>query len=277
MASFPQLPVLFLACVNSYQRGRRLRYLVQERKSITRLIGTPSIPYYQAIEKGNRPHNLFLQWLPQEQDRITHLHLVGHTDDKELRVESDKFEVPVSQHALGQLIDLLPNLTCVYLSGCATPALLDLFLRKDVPAVIVTRTHSRNHVATSIAETFYAELAQGASVWKAFETVQVEHAGVRAFPVKYHIDSDEMKWLDKEESGSDLSWGMYYLPENLPRLSQAPPSRQIIPYGDTRQRRWSPRRVMRYALTAVSLGLLAVTIALYLRDAHSWHQFLAFW
>jgi len=277
MASSPHLPVLFLACVNSYQRGRRLRYLVHERKAIARLLSSPHIPFYQPVEKGNRPHHLFLQWLPKEHDRITHLHLVGHADDEQLRVESENFEVPVSRQALSQLIDLLPNLTCVYLSGCATTDLLDLLLRKDIPAIIATRTHSRDHVATAVAETFYAEIAKGASVQAAYEVVQVHHPGMRRFAVQYTVETDEMHWMAKDDTDGDLAWGMYFLPENLPKLSQPPRPRQVIPYGDPGRLRWAPRRVMRYALTAVTVGLLAVGIALYLRDAHTWQQLLAFW
>jgi len=277
MASSSHLPVLFLACVNSYQRGRRLRYLVHERKAIARLLSSPPLPFYQPIEKGNRPHHLFLQWMPRAQNRITHLHLVGHADDEQLRIESEDFEVPVSRQALSQLIDLLPNLTCVYLSGCATSDLLDLLLRKDVPAIIATRTHRRDHAAAAIAETFYAELAQGTSVQAAYEVVQAQHPGMRRFPVQYQIETDEMHWLDQEDTSSDLAWGMYFLPENLPRLSKPPRPRQVIPYGDHGRQRWPPRRVMRYALTAVTMGLLAVGIALYLRDAHAWTPWLAFW
>lgn len=270
--------MLFLACANSYQRGRRLRYLVHERKAIARLMTTLPAPFYQPVQKGNQPHGAFLDLLPQAQHRITHLHLVGHADNDHLRLESDDFETPVPPQALSQLIDLLPNLRCVYLSGCATAGLLDLLLRKDVPAILVTQTYERDHEASAIAQAFYEQLAQGASIWSAFGAVQVAHPGMQHVEVQYDIATDQITWLGQEDHGEDLSWGMYFLADNRVHLHDAPRPRQTIPYHDTpARRRWSPRRLLRYAATALGLGLLAVSIALYLQDAPEWRHLQAFW
>jgi hypothetical protein len=278
MSASPHLPIVFLACVNSYRRGRRLRYLVHERKAIVRAITAPDLPCYQPIQKGNQPHQLFWEMLPQAQHRLTHLHLVGHADNDQLRLESDDFETAISPADLGAVIDQLPQLVCIYLSGCATPGLLDLLLRKDVPAIMVTQTETRNREASAIAEAFYRQLAGGASVWSAFAAVQAAHPGMQRIEVSYQVEADAMTWLGHDDDVPDLIWGMYYLQDNRAHLLEAPRPRQVIPYGPTLgQQRNSLHRLIRKAATALGLGLLAVGIAMYLHDASSWQQWLTAW
>lgn len=279
LASTP-LPVVFLACANSYRKGRRLRYLVHERKAITQLLSQAPLPFYQPVQKGNLSTDYYLNLLKQYHyhQRIAYLHLVGHAQGDKLMIESDDCEAELTPQQLSELIDQLPHLQCVFLSGCATPGLLDLLLRKDIPAVMATQTYTRNREASAVAYTFYHHLARGESLRDAFRLVKYHHAGMRAFPVNYNVETDEMEWLAKEPDEAELSWGLYYLREHAPKLESAPRQRPLLSYAGERSR-WGKRRPLRrlsFASTALILGLLAVSLVLSLQGAHVQTLLLAF-
>ena len=265
MLATSRIPIVFLACINSYRKGKRLRYLVNERKTIAKLLTSDrKSSVYQPVEKGNRANDFFLDILRNRQfrDRVSVLHFVGHAENQYLRMESEEFESPVSFEQLSELIAKLPNLQAVFLSGCATPRLLEMFLKRDVPAVIVTQTREKDPHASAIAKTFYAQLAQGVSLKDAFGTTSIAHPDMQAIEVKYDIESDELKWEGKELlfNGLRLPWGMYYLEDNLKRLEQDVHKKPLVFPLQENLRKSSWLQKLRKGLTWAAVALLLATL-----------------
>lgn len=287
MLTTPRTPVAFLACANSYRKGKRLRYLVHERKAIAQTLGEARPAVYQPVQKGNLPHHVHFDLLRKHDyfDRVEILHFSGHADNNFLRLESDEFETPVSLDELSELVGSLPNLKIVFLNGCATPGLLDMLLRRDVPLVIATQTWEKDPRMAAIAETFYHYLMQGQSLLQVMEWVSGHHPEVQPIEATYEVETDELQWEGKALlfNGPRMPWGLYYLKDNLPKLKQRLVRRHpIIPLpidahyaGNQRQR--SIRRIFSFGLSAVVLGLLAVGITLLVRRPDEVVHLFAYW
>lgn len=267
MLATSRIPIVFLACINSYRKGKRLRYLVHERKAIAKLLTSDrKSSVYHPVEKGNRANDFFLDMLQNRQfrDRVAVLHFVGHAENQYLRMESEEFESPISFEQLSELIGRLPNLQAVFLSGCATPRLLEMFLKRDVPAVLVTQTREKDPHATAIAKTFYSQLAQGRSLKDAFGTTSIAHPDMQAIEVRYEIESDELKWEGKELlfNGLRLPWGMYYLKDNLRILEKDVYKKPFLfPLKENlQQNSWLQK--LRKGLTWAAVALLLATLGI---------------
>lgn len=287
MLANSQLPVVFLACVNSYQNSKRLRYLVHERKAIAKILSAdPQNQVYHPVQKGNVANERVVDLLNHYQyhDRIRFVHFVGHAEEGGFRLESDELETTLSMEELSELIAMLPNLRAVFLSGCATPALLEMLLRRDLPAVIVTHTHERDPRAMAIARTFYHYLGEGRTLTETFQAVSAHHPEMQRVPVSYDIEHDDFCWEEKEalHYQAGLGWGMYYLKDNAYRLTERLRPRRILAFPEsmglqTRQdtilRR---RRAVGFAATALLLGLLAVGITLWSQRPEIVAQMLPF-
>ncbi|MDX2250497.1 MAG: hypothetical protein SF052_27195 [Bacteroidia bacterium] len=284
MVATSQLPVIFLACVNSYQSGKRLRFLVDERKEVARLLdAVAGPPLYQPVQKGNVSNEYFYDLLSENQykDRVEIMHLTGLADEDHLRLESDNFEVPIHLEELSKTIGMFPNLKVVFLSGCATPGLLEMLLKRDIPAVIVTETTEKDPQTTEVATAFYKALAYGHSVQRAFDQVKAKFHRMKIHRVDYDVEQDTFTWRGKRtfEKRGMMDWGLYYMDDNLSRLSQRP--RQIslmhLPldkeYVETKR---ITRKVKALSFTAavITLALLAFGVKLYL-DSLEQLQFLS--
>ncbi|GAB4417224.1 MAG: hypothetical protein OHK0039_27340 [Bacteroidia bacterium] len=269
MFAATRIPIVFLACVNSYRKGKRLRYLVHERKAIAALLGQsgPAAPY-QAVEKGNRSDAYFFDLLRQHEyhERVEVLHFTGHTDNNgTIRIESEDYETHLPLHKLSDLVAALPRLKVVFLSGCATPALLETLLRRDIPAVIATQSWDKDAKATAIAQSFYTYLEAGYSLEEIFRLVSAMHPEIQPCEVDYDIEQDELKWEGKELlfNGPRLPWGMYYLRDNIHRLREANRRSPVLPVVPIAR---PTRRWMGLAAAAALLGFLAVGITLILNQ-----------
>jgi len=281
MLASTHLPVVFLACVNSYRNGKRLRYLVKERKALASILESRTPGFFQPVQKGNISNEFYLNLLDQfhYHQRITHLHLVGHANGNMLRLESDTKEVEMTPKELAELIDKLPYLKCIYLDGCATPELLEVLLRKDIPAIIATQTFERDREAATIAQAFYQGLSVGCSLREAFDRVKKSHPGMQAYRVEYEIETDEMNWFAKEDMEDELPWGMYFLKDHADRLLEEPADRPMIPYEEDSPRTRAGNRMRRAKLmaAAVVFGLLAASLAFTLNSHPDWYGLLAAW
>ncbi|MEZ4772959.1 MAG: hypothetical protein R3D00_07240 [Bacteroidia bacterium] len=273
MVATSQLPVIFLACVNSYQSGKRLRFLVDERKEVARIIDhPPGPPLYLPVQKGNISNEYFFDMLNknQYQDRVEILHLVGLADEDHLRLESDNFEVPIHLDELSKTVGMFPNLKVVFLSGCATPGLLEMLIKRDIPAVIVTESTEKDVQTAEIATTFYKALAFGHSVQRAFDQVKAKFVRMKIHKVEYDVETNVFTWRGKRtyEKRGLMDWGLYYMEDNLQRLCQRPRQISLMPlpmgkeYVETKR---IARRVKALSFTAavITLALLAFGAKLY--------------
>jgi hypothetical protein len=258
-------PVIFLACVNSYRNGKRLRHFVNERKAIARMFSSfTRKSHFQAVEKGNISNQYFFNLLQQNEyhKRLTVMHFVGPENGNHLRIESDDFEVGIHIDELSKLIGMLPNLQAVFLSGCATPDLVEMLIRRDIPVVLVTQTVNKNTAASAIAMDFYRRLAQGKSIQKAVRLLQQEHPRFRAYPLHYDIESDQLDWEKRPVGG--LKWGAYFLNERSSGIESNDFRRYLsIPVKKPQQRFYQGLKMLRIGAVALLLGLLAAGITMY--------------
>ncbi|MEZ4825329.1 MAG: hypothetical protein R3C61_03405 [Bacteroidia bacterium] len=274
MAANPQLPVIFLACVNSYLSGKRLRYLVDERKNIARIVETaPGSILYQPVQKGNLPNAYFFDLLKQRDyaSSVEIVHLVGLADDDHLRLESDDFEVSIHLEELSKTIGMFPRLKLVFLSGCATPALLEMLLKRDVPAIIVTETPEKDPQTTEIATVFYKALAFGHSIQRAFDQVKAKYFRMKIHKVEYDLENDAFQWRGKRtyEKRGMMDWGLYYMDDHLLKLNQRPRHQSLMPLPLSREfveTHRIARKIKALSITAavITLALLVFGVKLYI-------------
>ncbi|WNJ21085.1 CHAT domain-containing protein [Pontibacter sp. G13] len=274
MLASSRVPVVFLACVNSYRHGKRLRYLVHERKSIAKILQfDPNAPLYEPIQKGNLANQVFFKLLNKRThaSRVTGLHFTGHWDAHQFKLESDELETPITLKALSDLIGQLPNLKWVFLSGCANPALVELLLARDVPAVIVTQSNEKDPACRAIAQTFYQHLAQGRSIMDAFDKVASIHPEMLPISAQYDVEDNTFDWIGKTGMFSDMKmpWGLYYLPANQDRLLKPVETRRIIPFPvrNPKSNGWRTSvwaNGLQWAAGVLALGLLAAGITMFL-------------
>lgn len=285
MLSTSRKPVAFLACANSYRKGKRLRHLVHERKAIAKTLGESRPALYLPVQKGNLPHHVHFNLLRKHDffDRVEVLHFSGYADNNYLRLESDEFETPIGLNELSDLVASLPNLKVVFLNGCATAGLLDMLLRRDVPLVVATQTRDKDPRITGIAQHFYHHLAQGSPLLDVMDAVTASHPDIRPVEVRYEIEPDQFYHLDRSlpAEGQTVPWGMYFLDDNLPILRHKVAQRQhpVIPlplHGRSRRQRLLARG-LRYSLSVLLLGLLAVGITLLVKRPDEVIHLFAYW
>jgi len=215
-----QTPIVYLACVNSSQKGKRLNYLFNERQILSNILSFgKKKSLFEPLHKDPVINsNFFPDFIGKEmyKDRVRVLHFSGHAESEHLRIEAGKSEWHIHINELTRVIDLLPNLELVYLNGCATPKLLDMLARRDIPAVMISETRKRDYRSLRVAKTFYKELANGASIHQAIMRVQKRYPKFGTFRLRYDVESDMFQWpfdLDKLETGK-LPWGLYFLEDH---------------------------------------------------------------
>lgn len=278
MLASKQLPVVFLAHVQGPASGQAYRTLNQECRVISQLLSQPRTPHYLPLHKGENlstEYYLNLLGAGKYNRRITHLHLVGHADGQGLMMASEAGEFPLTVSDLCTLVDSLPFLDCVFLSGCATPELVNTLLKKDVPAIIATQAFQREKETQQIAHAFYQFLAEGESLRDAFSLTSRRFKKLKSFRVRYDVETDEMNGLPFEEDDLLMPWGLYYLQDNTPFLIRKPKARPLLQYLPSRNH-WRKVRSHRLSFTSVALilGLIAVSLVVSLQASYEFN-FLA--
>lgn len=276
MLSYLGKPIVFLACVNSYTQGKRLRYLVQWRKNLAQILNERGpFQYYSPIQKGNRSHNFFLDHLAALglHRKVQVLHLIGHANPDGLSIESEEFETMLSFEEMDQILKQLPRLKLVYLDGCATPELMDFFIKKDVPAVIGTSTDKRNDNAHQTATCFYEQIANGKPIWESFWLTAQKFENLQMVPVSYDVEKDLIECPGTE--GSTMPEGMYYFEENLPKIQEQPRRRTHFPVSFSSKKKLYRYQKLGNVLLAAFMGLLAVGVSIYLLSPINFYLFLA--
>ena len=275
--------IVFLACVNSIRKGKRLRYLVNERKAIVRILSSAQkSANLEAIEKMSSPNEYLFDLLQKDEykDRIKVIHLVGHAEDDHLLFESGRVEASIHRDELSKLLALLPNLQAVFLSGCATAGLVKSLIRRDIPAVFVTESTDKSTHATSLVKLFYKSLAKGKSFWQCLKVVQDYHPNFRPRPLTYDLENDKFKCKDLRGPGK-IPWGLYYLTDNFPIISRRMVDTSALspittpPIG-LKARLKSTGRMVSFAASAITLGLLAMGATLLLFNGDALNMWLNF-
>ncbi|MEM6800848.1 MAG: hypothetical protein AAF696_05560 [Bacteroidota bacterium] len=282
MAYTAQTPIVYLACVNSFRNGKRIRYLVKERRALSNILSfNHQKPLFEPVIKDPSSQSYFFDFLNKNYDleRIKVLHFIGEAESEHLRVESGKAESSLHVNELSKFIALLPNLELVFLHGCATPKLMDMLVRRDVPAIMVCETKNRDSRANQIARTFYKDISRGATVKKALLSIQKDFPNFGAFRLDYDFDSDQIDWPFKL-MGGQLPWGLYYLGEHEARLYEPMTKRSnegiSIPMRPQAGQESEGFSLQRFAAIAATIGLILAWVYFGQGNGGGLSQLLAF-
>jgi hypothetical protein len=255
-------PIVFLACVNSYIQKKRTRYLVNERKQLSKILDQPQPnPIYHPIEKGNRPNSFFFKEMQSRglHRKIEILHFVGHENGHSFKIESDDYETELSLDEVSTWVSRLSNLKLVYLQGCANEEFLNYLLKKDIPAIITCQTQSRNIEQIKAAQHFYKELSKGNSIFHAFQTTKRESNHIQEFSLEYDIVNDTIEGMPDKLPANDIC--MFYLEGNKKQLTAKPVRRRLIPLNRFNSKEiQDSRKAVRTLLLATAFGLVAALL-----------------
>ncbi|HEX8202233.1 MAG TPA: CHAT domain-containing protein, partial [Isosphaeraceae bacterium] len=113
-------------------------------------------------------------------DRVAIVHYGGHAGPDQLLLEAASGGTrPAHAEGLAEILGRQAGLKLVFLNGCSTRAQVHGLLQANVPAVIATARDIEDETARSFAESFYAELASGANLRRAFEAAKGESLTAR--------------------------------------------------------------------------------------------------
>ena len=219
MANRSDIPVLFLACANSYKEGRRLNYLVKERRRIAQIFALEEEKgHVQVIQEGNTSKDFFFDELRQRRykNRIAIIHFAGHADGETLRFESEEgHEEAMDVDTLANFLRTIKGLHLVFLNGCGTQPIVKKLLQKGIPVVIATQTQVQDQQASRVAEEFYQGIAGGYSIEESF--AQAKAIAKSEFKFHQLQESDisrAMFWDSKStqtQPEGEFPWGLYTL------------------------------------------------------------------
>ncbi|MEM6806042.1 MAG: CHAT domain-containing protein [Bacteroidota bacterium] len=272
-------PIVYLACVNSSHKGKRLNYLFNERQRISKILSFGAKnPLYEVVHKDPVINTYFFpDFIGRKyyQERVKVLHFSGHAESEHLRIEAGKSEWHMHINELSRVIDLLPNLELVYLNGCATPRLLDMLARRDIPAVMISETQKRDRRSQRLANRFYKALAKGASIQQAMTRVQKRYPRFGAYKLKYDFDQDQFKWpfdINTIESGK-LPWGLYFLEDHESSLykplsmSREEKNKLSVYEGMLKRQQKEPSRSNIFTAAAAAIAvLIGIGLSMYVES-----------
>jgi len=220
LANRDQIPVIFLACANSYQDGKRLSYLVRERRRIAGILSVEEEKeLVEVVQEGNTSKEFFFDELRQRRykNRIAIIHFAGHADEGRLRFESEEgHEEEMNVDTLAGFLGTFSGLHLVFLNGCGTQVIVEKLLASGIPVVIATQTQVGDQQAAKVAEEFYQGIAGGYTIAESFEQARV----IAKQEFAYHeVDGADIvrglhwegKSEDKDIEGSFFPWGLYVL------------------------------------------------------------------
>lgn len=262
----PEIPVIFLACANSYKEGQRLAYLVRERRRIAEILaGEVAKGHCEVFQEGNTSSDFFFDELRKREykGRISIIHFAGHADGEVLRFESEAGnEEEVHVDTLANFLKTLKGLKLIFLNGCGTQGIVNKLLESGVPAVIATQSAIEDHKAAKVAEEFYQGIAGGYSIKEAFEQAQAI-AGDR-LTVSQVKSLRGLEWeQDAGTTAPSFPWGLYFLEGNAKqldwRLESSSPSPSTSGNFLTGKWKWPI-----LALAILGLGVLTIALIRYL-------------
>ncbi|HEY0779865.1 MAG TPA: NACHT and WD repeat domain-containing protein, partial [Gemmatirosa sp.] len=170
-------PVIFLAFANARLEGHALlRNLPLELNGIRGALragggatGTGDDAPWDLVERTDVTLDDVLRVLTDCQGRIAVFHYGGHAGTDELALESPTgAHAPAYAHGIAALLGQ-QAIPLVFLNGCSTQGQVKHLLDAGVQAVVATAQSIDDAQATRFATDFYAALAAGASLRRAFD------------------------------------------------------------------------------------------------------------
>ena len=161
-------PIIFLAYANR-GRAESIEALQEENRKIAEILLPMEEKRACSILEENPDDNVFLWDLalqPTYKERIQVVHIAGgRPGRKYLRMLSSEGEVALEADEFADFFAQLPNLSLVFITGCANPRLVRRLLMKTRAAVVRIEHDERNK---GVTEEFYTQLARGFVLKRAF-------------------------------------------------------------------------------------------------------------
>lgn len=194
--------------------GRRYHELLRERRLVS-----------QALERVEETGSCFLI-----QEDIAPLNTLPEVLAKHSRLPISILHISGSYisdstglipQTFTSLVGLPSNLKLVFLNGCATAAIIEALLLMDIPAVIATEAGLGESLPADFASAFYGYLSLGYTIKESFEAVlRLNKNVVNYYPINYNFEEDRLELENtlKLRDITSISWGLYYLSENIQKL-----------------------------------------------------------
>ncbi|GAA0859870.1 CHAT domain-containing protein [Aliiglaciecola litoralis] len=214
-----ELPVVFLAFAND--QDRHLATLKEESRAIFQALQPLEQINALAIhrEESAEFDELYADLLSYR-DRIVIFHYAGHADGSTLQLEGGTGGAGGIAGLLGQQ----SSLKLVFLNGCATKNQVKLLHDAGVPAVIATAVKISDSKATKLSTAFYAALAEGHSIYEAFESARNYIEGKFATDNEVSISVNRhpnFDFSDQDEPASvEFAWTLYTRADAIDDLEQ---------------------------------------------------------
>lgn len=174
--TMPHLPVIFLAFANDkVETARYLRNLPKELEGIRKsLYKAQQAGLCEVVERANVTIENLIDVFQEYQERVCVFHYGGHADGYRLLLESfdNSNNGMGNQTAHGEgLVSFLAKqagLKLIFFNGCSTQQQTMELIRGGIPAVVGTSMAIADDIATDLAIRFYAGLANGITLERAW-------------------------------------------------------------------------------------------------------------
>lgn len=255
-------PTIYFAQIQDYRHESRMDYLVQEWQGITDWLKHRR----QASKSEKRAFGTCLSEAffsdKNRREKVAILHLEAfQAHDKQVQFTTDASDEVVDLHKLSRLVNYLPNLKLVFLSGYISRELVEQLLRMDIPAIITVEANHVEAPVSPLTSRFYRGLAKGLSIREAFDRLTFSYgSSPKCYAVSYDLEQDQMVWTGKTQlkQHSPLPWGLYVMEDHLSVLNWTPPRRFSIP-KILRKARETESKSSRF--TYMLAGVLLLTMA----------------
>ena len=203
------LPVIFLAFANEREEeSRYLRALAIEQRELKSVLEKAvDAGLCELVIEANATIDSILDTFQRAryQDRIAVFHYGGHADGFQLLLETatDHNEIAHGE-GLVSFLGSQNSLQLIFLNGCVTHQQATGLTEKGVPAVIGTSNAINDKIATQLSVRFYAGLANGATIGRAWKEAQDE------IKIKKGTGNVRGLYFRKEVKGEDrFPWELY--------------------------------------------------------------------
>jgi hypothetical protein len=225
--------MIYFAQIQDYRHESSMDYLVQEWQAIT-----DWLKHRQQASKSEK--RSFATCLGEtffsdkkRREKVSILHLEAfQAKDKQIQFAIDAKKELVDLHKLSRLVNYLPNLKLVFLSGYISRELVEQLLRMDIPAIVTVEANHVEAPVSPLTSRFYRGLAKGLSIREAFDQLTFNYgSSPKCYAVSYDLEKDQMMWEGKKQlkRHSPLPWGLYVMEDHLEVLNWTPPRRFSIP------------------------------------------------
>ncbi len=203
------LPVIFLAFANEREdEARYLRALaVEQRQLKAALEQAVDAGLCELVIESNATIDSIMDTFQRARykDRIAVFHYGGHADGFQLllETETDRNEVAHGE-GLVSFLGGQNSLQLIFLNGCVTHQQAEELTQAGVPAVIGTSNSINDKIATQLSSRFYAGLANGATLTRAWKEAQDE------IKIKKGTGNVRGLYFRKEAKGEErFPWELY--------------------------------------------------------------------